>query len=667
MKQIMWDPQDAYPLPRATSDGVAPNCIGNHLVLTMDGQNSFGQFYQNCLSIGGYEGFTPHYFVSEPGGPSYLRQSGLPCPYTGNTTPGVPANPPCALYTVDEWLTHQVHVKIGHWHKIADPGWPNAKANFSGGQLQSITFTDHGHDWPTNVTFALSTSDGFILARGSGGSGADASCSTNAYGQVVSCTVTAAGNGYTNGSFDVRWPAHWGGNYRRDSHIERWQARPGQPSVLVESMPYYDIVNRQGWPQYWDGGSSSGYLNEDNAYGKVWWVGYMTGRDPNAGPFPEAYAWMDAVLIGTARFPDPGVAVQPPTNLTISKATYPHIVLTWERNKDDHGNYNEDGFTIQRCAGQLAECTAESLASKTWTTAGTVLSGVTTFNEDVPNANQVYTYRVYASKGSMNSAYSNSVTSAIRPPINLVAYWESGHPKLTWTQDDDVGSFTVERCNGLFQYRSLLGMNRFTSGNKCIANGAADVSGSEFTIPFVQQATGIAGVGKGNTATWTDMDASLVPGTSIISYRVKSYYGTMQVWRDWSATSSDVFASSAYVMPTQTQLDSPTLTVTTGCPLFAGNQGASYSIGSHILTASGGAAPYTWDISAGTLPAGLAVSGDSIAGTPTGIGLSNFTLRVTDSASATATETCGLTINAAPVGGVGRVVTGGRTMRGGTH
>jgi hypothetical protein len=51
-----------------------------------------------------------------------------------------------------------------------------------------------------------------------------------------------------------------------------------------------------------------------------------------------------------------------------------------------------------------------------------------------------------------------------------------------------------------------------------------------------------------------------------------------------------------------------------------------------LLIASGGKQPYTWTISAGSLPPGLSLTTDGIiSGTPTTIGTSNFTVQVTDS------------------------------------
>jgi uncharacterized protein YhjY with autotransporter beta-barrel domain len=64
--------------------------------------------------------------------------------------------------------------------------------------------------------------------------------------------------------------------------------------------------------------------------------------------------------------------------------------------------------------------------------------------------------------------------------------------------------------------------------------------------------------------------------------------------------------------------------------LPAGTKGAAYS---QTVGASGGTGPYTFTISSGSLPAGLSLNSatGAITGTPTGSGISNFTVRAADS------------------------------------
>lgn len=63
------------------------------------------------------------------------------------------------------------------------------------------------------------------------------------------------------------------------------------------------------------------------------------------------------------------------------------------------------------------------------------------------------------------------------------------------------------------------------------------------------------------------------------------------------------------------------------------------------LAATGGAAPYTWTVSSGTLPswASLTASAGVITGTPTAAGTTSFTVKVTDSA----TQALSITVKAA--------------------
>jgi hypothetical protein len=86
------------------------------------------------------------------------------------------------------------------------------------------------------------------------------------------------------------------------------------------------------------------------------------------------------------------------------------------------------------------------------------------------------------------------------------------------------------------------------------------------------------------------------------------------------------------------------LAITTATPLPNGVVGTAYS---QTFAATGGTTPYTaWAVTAGTLPAGLTLNPatGALTGTPTTAGTSNFTVQVTDSASATTTRAFDLTI-----------------------
>ena len=86
----------------------------------------------------------------------------------------------------------------------------------------------------------------------------------------------------------------------------------------------------------------------------------------------------------------------------------------------------------------------------------------------------------------------------------------------------------------------------------------------------------------------------------------------------------------------------PPLTITTAA-LPGGQIGVAYSA---LLTPGGGLAPYSWSISTGALPAGLTLNAatGAISGTPSAVGTSNFTVKVTDSEVPAVSQTANLSI-----------------------
>ncbi len=131
----------------------------------------------------------------------------------------------------------------------------------------------------------------------------------------------------------------------------------------------------------------------------------------------------------------------------------------------------------------------------------------------------------------------------------------------------------------------------------------------------------------------------------------------------------DAFGASATEVTTLTVIAGPTLS-------FAappnGEVSAPYS---DDLDVVGGAGPYIWTITAGTLPAGVTLDSASglLSGTPTAAGTSNFTVTVTDVNGAAASETTSITVIAAPAvaftpppGEVGVAYTAQPTASGGT-
>jgi hypothetical protein len=94
---------------------------------------------------------------------------------------------------------------------------------------------------------------------------------------------------------------------------------------------------------------------------------------------------------------------------------------------------------------------------------------------------------------------------------------------------------------------------------------------------------------------------------------------------------------------TPTDVGVPTIEITNIIP--DGTQGVAYSFS---FVATGGTLPYTWSITAGALPTGLSLTASTglVSGTPTGSGVSSFTIRVDDSAGHNASLGTSITIEA---------------------
>ncbi|WP_409286037.1 putative Ig domain-containing protein, partial [Pseudomonas protegens] len=132
-------------------------------------------------------------------------------------------------------------------------------------------------------------------------------------------------------------------------------------------------------------------------------------------------------------------------------------------------------------------------------------------------------------------------------------------------------------------------------------------------------------------------------GTSITYTPTAGFSGSDSF--TYTATNTSGTSSPATVTIT---VSAPTLAITP-TTLPDGTQGTSYS---QAVSASGGATPYTYAITAGSLPTGLSLNTSSgvISGTPSGTGTFNLTVTATDANSATGSRAYSLVINGlAPV------------------
>lgn len=87
----------------------------------------------------------------------------------------------------------------------------------------------------------------------------------------------------------------------------------------------------------------------------------------------------------------------------------------------------------------------------------------------------------------------------------------------------------------------------------------------------------------------------------------------------------------------------PALTLQTMTPLPAATQGSGYPL---QLVASGGKPPYSWSVTAGSLPPGISLdpAKGTLSGSPAAAGPHAFTIRVDDAAAATTSKSFSLTV-----------------------
>ena len=87
------------------------------------------------------------------------------------------------------------------------------------------------------------------------------------------------------------------------------------------------------------------------------------------------------------------------------------------------------------------------------------------------------------------------------------------------------------------------------------------------------------------------------------------------------------------------------------CSSSTATVGVAYA---STVVVTGGTGPFTFTVSAGSLPAGLTLNPTTgaITGTPTSAGTSSFTIKVVDSTGASATSSCGIIVSATNICGL---------------
>ncbi len=231
-----------------------------------------------------------------------------------------------------------------------------------------------------------------------------------------------------------------------------------------------------------------------------------------------------------------------------------------------------------------------------------------------------------------------SVTSGSLPPgISLSADGNlSGTPTATGTF-----TFTVQITDANSQTATQATSITVSAG---VSTTFPAPPGAIVGTPYSDTLTATGGTPP---YTWSVNAGSLPPGLTLTSAGVLA--GT--------PTTAGSYTFSVNVTDKNNGIATTSITLVVGRrpdpqlpgPAVRGGVGTAYT---DTLTATGGTAPYTWSVSAGTLPAGITLNPSTgvLSGTPTVAGTVNFTIRVTDSGSQAATEATSVTIAGGALG-----------------
>ncbi|MFU1552419.1 putative Ig domain-containing protein [Aeromonas sp. A04] len=238
-----------------------------------------------------------------------------------------------------------------------------------------------------------------------------------------------------------------------------------------------------------------------------------------------------------------------------------------------------------------------------------------------------YTYAITA--GSLPAGLSlNTGTGAI-----------SGTPSASGTSNLTVTATDANSATGSQAYTLTIDAQAPVAG-AVSATVAANSSANPITLAL-----------SGGAATSVTVASAASHGTATASGTSITYTPTAGFSGADSFTYTATNASGTSSPATVTITVSPPSISLSPTTLSNGTIGTSYSA---TLTASGGTAPYTYAITAGSLPAGLSLNTGTgaISGTPSASGASNLTVTATDANSATGSQAYTLTIDAqAPVAG----------------
>lgn len=222
----------------------------------------------------------------------------------------------------------------------------------------------------------------------------------------------------------------------------------------------------------------------------------------------------------------------------------------------------------------------------------------------------------------------------------------SGIPALSGTNTFTVQAVDAYGYAGVSAYQLVIQTPTVTLSSATLPNGAPGVAYSQTINASGGVAPYTITLSSGTLPAGLTLTNGLLSGTPTTE---ATYNFTVQAQDANGFTGSNAYMVQILSSGCPTIVLSPTW-LPDGIPTVA------YS---RTITASGGAAPYTNTVIAGTLPPGLALTqAGLLSGTPTTAGLYNFSVRAKDANGCAGTNAYALQIEA-PQPGVGELLNGG--------